>query len=152
MIEPATDFAELMARVRLDDDQALATLISMYEPKIRRSAKLLLGKALRSSIDPTDLVQAVHLQLISVLKQQRQVILGPEHLREFAVTVLRHKLIQQWRHHRCAVRHTASLAEAGGRPVERARELAAAVDPAGLPNSRTCSTICTAGFAPTITG
>jgi RNA polymerase sigma factor (sigma-70 family) len=130
MIEPENNFAELMARVRLDDDEALATLISMYEPKIRRAARLLLGKALRSSIDPTDLVQAVHLQLIRVLKQQRQVIVSPEHLREFAATVLRHKFIQHWRRHRCAARHTASLAEAGGRSVERARKLAAAVDPA----------------------
>jgi RNA polymerase sigma factor (sigma-70 family) len=130
MIEPENDFAELMARVRLNDDQALATLISIYEPKIRRAAKLLLSKPLRSSIDPTDLVQAVHLQLIRLLKQQRLVIVGPEHLREFAATVLRHKLIQHWRRHRCAARHTASLAEAGGRPVGRVRKLAAAVDPA----------------------
>ncbi len=130
MIEPENDFAELMARVRLDDDQALATLISIYEPKIRRAAKLLLGKPLRSSIDPTDLVQAVHLQLIRLLKQQRLIIVGPQHLRELAATVLRHKFIQHWRRHRCAARHTASLAEAGGHPVERARKLAAAVDPA----------------------
>ncbi len=124
MIEPENDFAELLARVRRDDDQALAALISMYEPKIRRTAKLLLGKALRSSIDPTDLVQAVHLQLITVLKQQRHVIVGPEHLREFAATVLRHKFIEHWRRHRCAARHTASLANAGerlGREDEKTR-------------------------------
>jgi RNA polymerase sigma factor (sigma-70 family) len=130
MIEPESDFAELIARVRLDDDQALATLIPLYEPKIRRAAELLLGSALRSSIDPMDLVQAVHLRLIRVLKQERHVIAGPEHLREFAATILRHQFIQHWRRNRCAARHAASLAEATERSVARVRRLAAAVDPA----------------------
>ena len=65
MNEPENEFATLMTRVRLDDNQALAALITLYEPKIRRAAQVLLGKALRSSIDATDLVQSVHLQLIT---------------------------------------------------------------------------------------
>ena len=110
MSEPENEFAELMARVRLGDNRALATLISLYEPDIRRTAHILLGRAMRSSLDPSDLVQSVHLQLILSLKQKNLVIGSPEQLRSLAVTLLRHRLIEHWRHHRCQVRHNTALA------------------------------------------
>ncbi len=110
MSEPENEFAALMARVRLDDNEALATLISLYEPGIRRAARVILSKALRSSLDPNDLVQSVHLQLILGVKQRKFVIDSPEHLRSLAVTLLRHRFIQLWRRHRCQGRDNATLA------------------------------------------
>jgi RNA polymerase sigma factor (sigma-70 family) len=110
MSEPENEFAALMARVRLDDNQALATLISLYEPEVRRAAQVILGKALRSALDPNDLVQSVHLQVILGLKQQKFVIGSPEQLRSLAATLLRNRFIQHWRRHRCQSRHHTSLA------------------------------------------
>jgi RNA polymerase sigma-70 factor, ECF subfamily len=110
MSEQENEFAALMARVHLDDNQALGQLIDLYEPEIRRAAQFLLGKAMRSSLDPTDLVQSVHLQLILGLKQKKFAVDGPERLRSLAVTLLRHKFIQHWRRHRCQARHDTALA------------------------------------------
>src|SRR5262249_37722823 len=101
MNESENEFAALMARVCHDDDEALAALISLYEPAIRRAADVLLGKPLRSSIDPTDLVQSVHLEMILGLRRRKLVIVSPGHLRSLAVTLLRHKYIEHWRRHRC---------------------------------------------------
>jgi RNA polymerase sigma-70 factor (ECF subfamily) len=130
MSEPEDEFAALMARVRRDDNQALATLIALYEPEIRRVAKFLLGRALRSSLDPTDLVQSVHLQLMLGLKQQKFAIASPEQLRSLAATLLRHKFIQHWRRHRCQTRHQTNLALGGSPAGTRAAMTLRELDPA----------------------
>ena len=110
MNEPEAEFAALMARVRQGDNQAMATLIALYEPEIQRAAQILLGKVLRSLLDPTDLVQSVHLQLMLGLKQKKLTINSPEQLRSLAVTLLRHQFIHHWRRHRCQARHNKGLA------------------------------------------
>jgi RNA polymerase sigma-70 factor, ECF subfamily len=110
MDERGDEFAALMARACNDDEDALAALIALYEPAIRRAAEGLLGKALRSSIDPTDLVQSVHLRLILGLKRGRFDVVSPGKLRSLAVTVLRHQYIQHWRQHRCQSRYRTALA------------------------------------------
>jgi RNA polymerase sigma factor (sigma-70 family) len=127
---PEDDFADLMARVRLDDEQALATLVALYEPEIRRAAQVLLGKALRSSLDPADLVQSVHLQLLLGLKQEKLTIGSPGQLRSLAVTLLRHKLIQHWRRHRCQTRHHSTLAMTGSLAQEKGTAALHEFDPA----------------------
>jgi RNA polymerase sigma factor (sigma-70 family) len=115
MIDSDDEFDALMVRVCRDDNQALATLIALYEPTIRRSAHVLLGKTLRSSLDPTDLVQSVHLQLILGLKRRMFSIGSPEQLRSLAATLLRHKFIEHWRRHRCQVRHRIAVVATGAR-------------------------------------
>jgi RNA polymerase sigma-70 factor, ECF subfamily len=110
MNDPDDEFVALMARVRLDDSHALATLIAIYEPEIRRAAGVLLSKGLRSSLDPTDLMQSVHLELIHGLKQGTLALVSSQQLRALAVTLLRHKVIQHWRRHRCQTRHHMDLA------------------------------------------
>jgi RNA polymerase sigma factor (sigma-70 family) len=110
MSESDEEFTALMARVYLDDNQALAELIGLYEPMNQRAARVLLGKALRSTVDPTDLVQSVHVQLILGLKQKKLSLGSLEQLRSLAATLLRHKFIEHWRHHRCRVRHDIALA------------------------------------------
>jgi RNA polymerase sigma factor (sigma-70 family) len=127
MLEPTNEFAALMAQVRLDDNEALARLITLYEPEVWRAAQVLLGRALRSSLDPADLVQSVHLLLLEGLKQKKFSIGSAEQLRSLAVTVLRHKFIQHWRRYRCQARHDTARAmtnaSADGRMTMALREL-----------------------------
>jgi RNA polymerase sigma factor (sigma-70 family) len=130
MSELESEFASLINRARRHDNQALAALIALYEPEIRNAAQILLGKALRSSLDPTDLVQSVHLQLIAGLKRERFVINNPQQLRSLASTLLRNNFISHLRHHRIRTRHRTRLATAGAMregPAERALR---ALDPA----------------------
>jgi RNA polymerase sigma-70 factor, ECF subfamily len=130
MNESEEAFIALMARVRLDDNQALAELIMLYEPMIRRAAHVLLGRALRSALDPTDLVQSVHLQLILSLKRKNLSIGSPEQLRSLAATLLRHKFIEHWRRHRCQVRHRIALAATGAREDGKTAIALRELDPA----------------------
>jgi len=126
MDEPVDAFDELMSRVNREDQPAMAEMMALYEPDIRRAARALLGHALRSWIDPTDLVQSVHLQLLLALKQKRLAITSPEHLRSLALTMLRHRLFEQWRRRRCQARHDASLTTDGltrGRIVAPPRQV-----------------------------
>jgi RNA polymerase sigma-70 factor (ECF subfamily) len=114
MNEPQDDFAALMARVCRDEEEALAALIALYEPAVRGAADILLGRALRSSIDPTDLVQSVHLDMILGLRRKKLAIASARHLRSLAVTLLRHKYIEHWRRHRRQARYSTELALTGG--------------------------------------
>ena len=113
MNKPENEFAALVTRARLDDNQAFRVDRSVRADD-PGAASVLLGKALRSSIDPTDLVQSVHLQLILALKEKKVAVGSPEQLRSLAVTLLRHKLIEHWRRHRCLARHHAAMAKRPG--------------------------------------
>jgi RNA polymerase sigma-70 factor, ECF subfamily len=130
MNESEEQFADLMDRVRLDDEQALSRLIALYEPEIRRVAQILLGRPLRSSLDPTDLVQSVHLQLILGLKQKKLAIGSPEQLRSLTLTLLRHKFIEHWRRHRCQARHDRVLADTDRSTNEKTASSLREPDPA----------------------
>jgi RNA polymerase sigma-70 factor (ECF subfamily) len=129
MDEPVDAFAELMARVHRDDARAMAELVSLYEPDVRQAARALLGHALQSWIDPTDLVQSVHLQLLLALKRKRLAIASPEHLRSLALTLLRHRLVEQWRRRRRQARHDEEVATAGGLAQGNAATLHHMADP-----------------------
>lgn len=114
MDEAVDAFTDLMARVYRDDRRAVAELMALYEPQVHRAARALLGRDLRSWIDPTDLVQSVHLQLLRALKQKQIAISSPAHLRSYALTLLRHRFVEQWRRRRCQARYDESLTTAGG--------------------------------------
>jgi RNA polymerase sigma factor (sigma-70 family) len=130
MYEQEHEFAALMEQVLLADNQALASLIALYEPDIRRAAQTMLGRALRPAIDPLDLVQSVHLQLILGLKHRKFAVRSPRELRSLAVTVLRNKFIQHWRRLRCQARHSTAIAMAGAPPAEKNATAVATLDPA----------------------
>ena len=131
MNEPQDEFAALMARVcRGDEEEALAALIALYEPAIRRAAEVLLGRDLRSSIDPTDLVQSVHLEMILGLRRGKLAIASPGHLRSLAVTLLRHNYIEHWRRCRRQARHNTAIALTGGLPRGWTSTSLHAIDPA----------------------
>lgn len=106
------EFAALIARAleSKDDNAALSELVGIYEPDVRRAASVLLGKDLRSCLDATDLVQSVHLQLIVSIRSGKLTPGSPAQLRSAALTLLRQNVIQQWRRHRCRLRHANALA------------------------------------------
>ncbi len=97
MAEPADAFQTLLQRVRLGDDEALAELARRYEPEVRLTARVLLGRALRCHLDSADLVQSVHHTLLSGLRQNKFVIGSPQQLLGLAVTLVRRKVARHWR-------------------------------------------------------
>jgi RNA polymerase sigma-70 factor (ECF subfamily) len=103
-----------MMRVRLGDDDALAQLLLHYEKEVQRTAQALLSRALRSYLDPADLVQSVHRTLLHCLRKGKIEITTPEKLCTLAVTITRRKIIEQWRHQECERRFHQALAETNG--------------------------------------
>jgi RNA polymerase sigma factor (sigma-70 family) len=97
MAEPADDFAVLVARVRLGDTDALAELARRYEPEVRLTARVLLGRALRCHLDSVDLVQSVHQTLMLGLRQNKFQFDSPQQLVGLALTMVRRKVARHWR-------------------------------------------------------
>jgi RNA polymerase sigma-70 factor (ECF subfamily) len=111
MVGSADDFATLVARVRLGDGEALAALVTGYEAEVRLAARVLLGQALRSHLDPADLVQSVHRSLILGLRCNTITLSSPEQLRGLALTMVRRKVARHWRRLRRQKRLDAPAAE-----------------------------------------
>jgi RNA polymerase sigma-70 factor (ECF subfamily) len=131
MPEVADAFDHLMRKVRLGDGAALAQLLQRYEREVQQAARCLLGRALRSSLDPADLVQSVHRTLIRGFQEHTLDVPSPEKLVALAVTVARNKARRAARKLRCQQRHSAALAEtaalgetrtAAGPPPDPARQ------------------------------
>jgi RNA polymerase sigma-70 factor (ECF subfamily) len=97
MPDPTDTFQLLLQRVRLGDGAALAELARRYEPEVRLTARVLLGRALRCHLDSVDLVQSVHHTLLLGLRQNKFVIAGPQQLLGLAVTLARRKVARHWR-------------------------------------------------------
>lgn len=91
------DFAELVARVRLGDEAALAELTQRYEAELHLAARVLLGRALRAHLDSADLVQSVHHSLLLGLRQNKIRLTSPQELLGLAVTMARRKVARHWR-------------------------------------------------------
>jgi RNA polymerase sigma-70 factor (ECF subfamily) len=97
MAQSPDDLSALLARVRLGDEDALAELVQGYEPEVRLTARVLLGRAMRASLDSVDLVQSVHRTLMEGLRQNKLVVSNPQQLLGLAVTLVRRKIAHHWR-------------------------------------------------------
>jgi RNA polymerase sigma-70 factor (ECF subfamily) len=97
MPSPAEEFAELVAKARQGDADALGELARRYEPDVRVVARLRLGAALRPYLDSIDLVQSVHKSLLRGLQQNRFDLSTPEQLVALALTMVRRKAARHWR-------------------------------------------------------
>ncbi len=93
-----TDFEPLLQRARDGDDVAMQQLVDQYEPEVRLVARLQLGAAMRPHMDSIDLVQSVHRMLITGLREGKHDISTPENLVALAVTMVRRKVVDHWRH------------------------------------------------------
>ncbi len=91
-------------------------LLGKYETKVRLVARVLLGPALRPYLDSLDLVQSVHGSLLRGLREETFVISTPEHLVALALTLVRRKVAQKWRHLQRQQRLSGGAAETGCLP------------------------------------
>jgi RNA polymerase sigma-70 factor (ECF subfamily) len=130
MAESPEEFDALMMRVRLGDEEALSQLVRRYEKEVQRTASCLLGRTLRSLLDPADLVQSVHRTVIHGLRGNKFTIDSPKQLLALALTLTRHKVVQHARHLRCQQRHTQALAETKIVDQTGANECSPEADPA----------------------
>jgi RNA polymerase sigma factor (sigma-70 family) len=96
--DPSEDIAELLARVREGDEGAVAELLRRYEPKIRLTARYLLRPILRRYLDSIDVSQSVQFHLMSGLRGGRFDLPDSETFVALAVTLVRRKVAQHWRH------------------------------------------------------
>ncbi len=109
MLDAPEEFTALMKKVRLGDRKALSHLLSCYEREVHQAARYLLGRALRSSLDPADLVQSVHRTLILGLRQNKIQVSSPANLVALALTVARNKAVRAARQLRCRQRHVSAI-------------------------------------------
>ncbi len=120
MPEIADAFDNLMRKVRLGDGKALSQLLQRYEREVHQAASYLLGRSLRSSLDPSDLVQSVHRTLLVGFRENKIEVTSPEKLVALAVAVARNKVLRAARKLQCHKRHTAALAETAALDATRA--------------------------------
>lgn len=104
MSDPEPTFAELLARARGGDGEAVRALARQYEPDLLIAARVHLGPALRPYLDSVDLVQSVHRSLLAGLRNDKFAVADARSLLALALTMVRRKVARQWRRHRRQVR------------------------------------------------
>lgn len=95
--ESTAQFAELLARVRDGDEAATIQLVKRYEARVRLTARVLLGPALRPHLDSVDIAQSVHRTLLFGLKHDKFDLNSSDQLLALLLTVVRRKVAHQWR-------------------------------------------------------
>jgi RNA polymerase sigma-70 factor (ECF subfamily) len=131
MSEATEEFTALMRRVHLGDRNALSHLLNCYEREVRQAAQCLLGRSLRSSLDPADLVQSVHRTLILGIRANKVQVHSRGSLLALALTVARHKAVRAARQVRSRRQQNAAHVDTAGLAEEATRPLPEA-DPARL--------------------
>src|SRR5262245_37939028 len=97
MTSAPLSFAALLSRARQRDAEAMDELCRQYEPRLRVVARVLLGPALRPTLDSMDLVQSVHRSLLIGIRDDKFDISTPENLIALALSLLRRKVARHWR-------------------------------------------------------
>jgi RNA polymerase sigma-70 factor (ECF subfamily) len=115
----ASDFPDLIRRVRAGDEAAAAELVRRYEPAIRRAVRIRLGDTrLARAFDSMDVCQSV-LASFFVRAALGQYELGaPEQLLKLLATMARHKLADQVDRERAACRDNRRVEEGGAESRE----------------------------------
>lgn len=85
----ASDFMQLVARIRGGDERALERLLAAAAIPMRRIAENLIGSQLRAHVDAEDLVQPVALILWHGLRSGKFEFATPQHLLGLARTLLK---------------------------------------------------------------
>ena len=94
---PGDEFSVLLARVRAGESGAFEELTAKYGPALQRTARALLGRALRAQFDTVDLVQTVHHTVLTVIRNGSFAVGDSEQLCALALTILRRKIARRWR-------------------------------------------------------
>jgi RNA polymerase sigma-70 factor (ECF subfamily) len=95
--EPDDRFAQLLARVRAGDEQAVGELVAQFEGIVRRRARRLLGPALRVHLDSVDVAQSVNRTLLIGLRRAAFAVSTPDELTRLALTLVRRNVARHWR-------------------------------------------------------
>ncbi len=107
-------FQTLIARVRSGDEQAAAELVRLYEPAIRRAARVrLLDTRLNRLLDSMDICQSVMASFFVRTALGQYELETPDQLLKLLATMTRNKLANQVKGHG---QGPARLSPALGRP------------------------------------
>jgi RNA polymerase sigma-70 factor (ECF subfamily) len=90
-------FAELIARVRRGDDEALEELLHSFEGEVRLMVRHRLPQALRSRFDSMDFVQSIWTSLFVNHDRERVDFDNPRHFRGFLAGVVVNKVNEEYR-------------------------------------------------------
>lgn len=82
-------FAQLLAVAQAGDHSAFGQLLDIYGRKLYDQARSLIGRRMRSLIDPADLIQATRIQLWNGMRKGKFQVDSPEQFLGLARTILR---------------------------------------------------------------
>ena len=97
-------FNSLLAQARAGDPYAVEQIVKLYEPEVRRVARVLLGPALRPLLDSVDLAQSIHRSVLHHLRQGKFEVTTADHLMALTLTMVRRHVARHWRRMRRQVR------------------------------------------------
>jgi len=97
-IPSETNVEGLLERVRSGDEAALGELLRKYEHRIRLTARYLIRPVLRRYLDSMDVAQSVQFDLMRGLREGHLAPGNPQAFVALAVTIVRRKVAQHWRH------------------------------------------------------
>jgi RNA polymerase sigma-70 factor (ECF subfamily) len=123
----STAFDHLIHRVRAGDHDAAAEVVRLYEPAIRRVARVRLVDArLRSQLDSIDICQSVLKSFFVRAASGQYDLKTPEQLLGLLATMARRKLISESRRQRAQRR-------GGGQPTAGSEDVHVVTDPSASP-------------------
>jgi RNA polymerase sigma-70 factor (ECF subfamily) len=120
--EEGSDEPSLLPYERLNhgDVDAVETIVSAYEPYLRKVVRRQLPQRLRAKFDSSDVVQSVWASVLKGLREDKWQFTDETHLRAFLVRLALFRFIELCRHYRASLkceRPLAGLDELGGRPA-----------------------------------
>lgn len=120
---PEDQFVNLMARTRAGDEAAARELVRLYEPEIRRAARVrLTDPRLRRVVDSMDICQSVFGRFFKSAAGGTFELEKPEQLLGLLVTMTRNRVIDEHRRQTAQKRKTADDDGAAVDPQEVAME------------------------------
>lgn len=112
-------FRELIARVRAGDAAAAAELVRLYEPAIRRAARVrLVDTRLERLLDSMDICQAVLASFFVRVAAGQYELDQPQQLIKLLVNMARNKLADEARKHAAERRDNRRVVEGGLERIE----------------------------------
>jgi RNA polymerase sigma-70 factor (ECF subfamily) len=115
----ASDFHDLIRRVRAGDESAAAELVRRYEPAIRRAVRIRLADTrLARAFDSMDVCQSVLASFFVRAALGQYELDAPEQLLKLLATMARHKLADQVDRERAECRDNRRVEEGGAETRE----------------------------------
>src|SRR5579885_2113346 len=115
----ASDFHDLIRRVRAGDEAAAAELVRRYEPAIRRAVRIRLADTrLARAFDSMDVCQSVLASFFVRAALGQYELDAPEQLLKLLATMARHKLADQVDRERAECRDNRRLAGSAAAQVQ----------------------------------